>query len=117
MNNKKLGQIGEKIARLFLEANEFQILDCNYRTLRGEIDIIAKKEKEIHFIEVKTRRSKNVPALQSIGKTKCTHILRVAEYYLHRKKIRDTSYHIDAIEVYIEKTGVQLNYIPKIIEE
>ena len=55
MNNKKFGIIGEKIAQKFLINKGYEILETNYYTKIGEIDIIAQKSKKIVFIEVKTR--------------------------------------------------------------
>lgn len=117
MNNKRVGELGERLAKIYLETSGFQILKCNYRTKRGEIDIIAKKNRCIHFVEVKSRTNKYVLARQSIDKTKCDHILRVAEYYIYMNRIENVSCQIDAIEVYIQENSVQINYIPQIIEK
>lgn len=38
-----------------MQMNGYQIIKCNFRSRFGEIDIIAKKDEYIHFIEVKTR--------------------------------------------------------------
>lgn len=46
---------GEKEARTFLEQRGFQIVECNYKTREGEIDIVAGKNDCTHFIEVKQR--------------------------------------------------------------
>ena len=54
--NKALGNKGEEIASSFLVEKGFELLKRNYRIYRvGEIDIIAKKENLIIFVEVKTR--------------------------------------------------------------
>ena len=54
-HNKTLGNIGEKIAYMYLKILGFEIIKCNFRCKYGEIDLIAKKNKTIHFVEVKTR--------------------------------------------------------------
>ncbi len=54
-HNRHLGQIGEEIAAKFLIQNGYSIVDRNWRTRYGEIDIIAQKDRTICFIEVKTR--------------------------------------------------------------
>lgn len=51
---QKLGELGEKIAEMFLVKQGFLIIDRNYSTRFGEIDIIALKNNRYHFIEVKT---------------------------------------------------------------
>ncbi len=51
---QKVGDIGEKIACLFLKSKGFVVAGVNYRKPWGEIDIIVHKKGKIHFIEVKT---------------------------------------------------------------
>jgi putative endonuclease len=51
------GQSGEDVAVGFLEAQGYQILERNYRTHLGEIDIVARHEGVLVFVEVKARRS------------------------------------------------------------
>ncbi|MEY2664593.1 MAG: hypothetical protein RIT04_401 [Candidatus Parcubacteria bacterium] len=54
MNTRQVGQIGEGIACVFLVKQGYSIVEQNYLKKCGEIDIIAKKDKIIHFIEVKS---------------------------------------------------------------
>ena len=51
---QKIGKIGEDYACLYLEKNGYKILDRNYLKKWGEIDIVARKDKKIHFVEVKS---------------------------------------------------------------
>lgn len=53
----RLARQGEKAVRELLEKKGYQILETNYRTRYGEIDIIAAKDKILVFVEVKTRTS------------------------------------------------------------
>ena len=52
--NQKIGEYGESICAKWLENNGFKVIERNYTTKSGEIDIVAKKGKAIHFIEVKS---------------------------------------------------------------
>lgn len=117
MNNKILGNLGERIAKIYLQINGYQILKCNFRSRFGEIDIIAKKDTYIHFIEVKTRRKNIIEGRESINKEKEKHIWKTAEYFLYINKIEDIGIEFDAIEVYIEKNQWLINYIPENIEK
>jgi putative endonuclease len=51
---QKIGKLGETIAKKYLLNKGFIILEQNYTQKQGEIDIIAKKESVLHFIEVKS---------------------------------------------------------------
>jgi putative endonuclease len=117
LNNKKLGDLGERIAKIYLEINKYQILKCNFRSKLGEIDIIARRGNTLHFVEVKTRTSHFIEARLAINKQKQEHIWKTAEYYIYINKIRDMEIQFDAIEIYIEKESWQINYIPRSIEK
>lgn len=55
--NKRLGKSGEDKAVKYLKRNGWKIVERNYKNPFGEIDIIAKKDDTVAFIEVKTRTS------------------------------------------------------------
>lgn len=117
MNNKILGNIGERIAKIYLQINGYQILKCNFRSRFGEIDIIAQKGKYIHFVEVKTRTKKIIEARESINSEKEKHIWKTAEYFIYINKLEEAGIEFDTIEVYIEKEQWIINYIPRTIEK
>lgn len=116
LNNKQFGYLGEKIAKFYLQLNQFQILKCNFKCKFGEIDIIAQKGKYIHFIEVKTRKNKNIEARESIDYIKAEHIWKCAEFYLYKNKL-ENGIQFDAVEIYIQEKSLEINYIPQIIEK
>ncbi|OHA84604.1 MAG: hypothetical protein A2408_03065 [Candidatus Yonathbacteria bacterium RIFOXYC1_FULL_52_10] len=51
---KKIGNLGEDIATRYLKSKGFSVIARNYTKKFGEIDIVARKQGTIHFIEVKT---------------------------------------------------------------
>ncbi len=55
--HQEIGIIGEQLAQNFLIGEGYQILECNWRFSKAEIDIIAKKGEMLVFVEVKTRSS------------------------------------------------------------
>lgn len=57
MTNKQTGYDAEARVAAYLQDEGFEIIDKNWHTRWCEIDIIAKKDKRIYFIEVKYRRS------------------------------------------------------------
>ncbi|MBI2121043.1 MAG: YraN family protein [Parcubacteria group bacterium] len=51
---RKIGDLGEDVATMFLMKQGFKVLERNYLRKWGEIDIIAKKDQKLYFVEVKT---------------------------------------------------------------
>jgi putative endonuclease len=94
MNNKKIGSMGEDIACKYLIKHGFMVRARNYSKAWGELDIIAEKDKVIHFFEVKSvvwndnyslsstihRPEDNVHAL------KISHIRRMIQTYMYEVK-------------------------------
>lgn len=115
--NQELGQLGEKLAKKFLEEREYQIICQNFRSRQGEIDIIAKdKDNTIVFVEVKTRTTVEFgnPA-EAVNETKVEHILKTAKYYLYSNRIIDSNIRFDIIEVFIFRGRNKVNHIKQIM--
>ena len=79
-----LGQEGEKIAMNFLEHKGYKIIDKNYRSKFGEIDIIATEGEYIIFIEVKARSAESllIAPIEAVTRSKQRKIIKTAESYL-----------------------------------
>lgn len=115
MNNKNIGDLGEKVASDFLKKQGYKIIERNYECKQGEIDIIAIDKKELVFIEVKTRNSKKYgEAIEAITPEKLKHLISSIKYYLYERNLQDEFIRIDAIEVYLEK-NIIINHIKKIV--
>ena len=56
LNNRTVGDLGEEIARRYLAAKGYEIVESNYRTRRGELDLTSRQEDTLVFDEVKLRR-------------------------------------------------------------
>jgi putative endonuclease len=78
------GKIGEQLGAVFLSDSGYIILATNWRHSHWEVDVIANKNNVLHFIEIKTRRSKNfgLPE-EKVGKKKIQNLINAAEEYLH----------------------------------
>ncbi|RKU28282.1 YraN family protein [Candidatus Poribacteria bacterium] len=97
---QNIAKIGEKLAVEHLKTQGYQILAQNYRFHRGEIDIIAKYEKRIVFVEVKTRRSLKYGVPQSaVTKQKQRQISKIALAYLQTHNLMDTPCRFDVIAI------------------
>jgi putative endonuclease len=84
---KNLGKIGEDLALDFLKSHSFSVLERNFRSKFGEIDIISEKDHCLYFIEVKTRSNTDFgKPYESVNKRKIYHIKKAAQYYLLKNK-------------------------------
>ncbi|HAM39692.1 MAG: YraN family protein [Elusimicrobia bacterium RIFOXYC2_FULL_34_12] len=99
----KIGKHGEKIAEEFLENTGYKIISKNYRTIFGEIDIIARKDNTIIFVEVKTRSGNKygVPQL-AVNKYKQKHLARAAIAFIKRNSL-NSDYRFDIIAIINDK--------------
>ena len=101
----KLGKYGEKITARYLKKNGCKILDKNYYTRYGEIDLVAQLGDEILFIEVKTRTSSAFGYPETaVDYRKTKKLLSTARIYLREKKI-DKFWRLDIVSVEIDKDG------------
>jgi putative endonuclease len=81
--HNKVGLDAEKMAATWLRENGYEILHQNWRHSYYEIDIIAKKEQFLHFIEVKARTSAQFGhPEEQVGKKKFKNMQRAADQYL-----------------------------------
>jgi len=96
MNTRKIGNIAEDKAVEFLEKQGFFIIDRNFYTKFGEIDIIALKDEVYHFIEVKS--GKNFKSIYNITPIKMKRIIKSIQVYLQKNKV-NAVYQIDAITI------------------
>ena len=77
------GALGEQAAVDYLRQNGFMIVERNWRMGRSEVDIIASRYDEIHFIEVKTRKFSSLTAPEeAITEQKMRALRRAASAYL-----------------------------------
>ncbi len=95
-----LGQYGENTAAHFLERRGYQILESNYRTRFGEIDIIAKEKDVICFVEVKTRTTpSHGNAFESVTPQKQKKLVRLALGYLEKNNLLDVAARFDVVAI------------------
>ena len=114
--NKKKGNIGEALARKFLENHGYKIVETNYRTKIGEIDIIAKEKDVIIFVEVKFRASlKYGSPKEAINFSKINNIKKVATQYLKQNNIYDLAkVRFDCIEIVGDLQDFEIEHIKNI---
>ena len=104
-----IGNIGEETAVKALKKQGYKILERNYRTKVGEIDIIAKDGEYTVFAEVRLRKSNNfgTPADTIDGK-KQQKIINAAQIYAVKNDIYDTPLRFDAVLINADTDGTKL---------
>lgn len=100
-SKKTFGNEGEKSASDFLCRNGYSIIEKNYRTRYGEIDIIAKDGGTVVFVEVKTRRGSSLygPPEFAVDSRKQNQIIKTALSYIAFKKINSSGFRFDVVSI------------------
>lgn len=118
ISRKELGRDGESVATYFLKEKGYVVLERNFAYRNGEIDIIAKFEETLHFVEVKTRKSLvyGTPAM-TVTALKQRRIFKTAAYYLQKYGIVDAQCSFDVIELFKFPDGkFAINHIENAFE-
>ncbi len=94
------GTHGERVAAAFLHRRGYRVLQRNYRTERGEIDLICRHGRVLAFVEVRTRDRVDFgrPA-ETIGAAKQEALRYAAEHYLAQLDRAPIYHRFDAVEV------------------
>lgn len=116
VNTRRFGIIGEKIAQGYLINKGYEILETNFYTKRGEIDIITKKDNCIVFVEVKTRTNLKfgTPAM-AVNSTKRKHIKSVAKTFLYLHRLCECDVRFDVVEIFIKDGKCEINHLERIM--
>ena len=94
----KTGKKGETLAEAFLEREGYRIIEKNYRTKCGEIDIIGLDKDCLAFIEVRTGNTERFASPEdSINKRKQNQIAKSALMYIKKKRLEDQDCRFDVV--------------------
>jgi putative endonuclease len=103
----ELGKVGEKKAVKYLKHHHFNIVDTNYSSRFGEIDIIAKDKNYIIFVEVKQRNLNSIAKpCEFVDAKKQQRIIATAKIYLSSYPT-DLQPRFDVIEVYSDNNKIK----------
>lgn len=107
-SSQDLGFLAENIAARYLEDGGYEVIDKNYRKPWGEIDVIARKDGVVIFVEVKAN-SHEIEGLDPevrVDWKKIHKITRTASLYLeHELRDMDCEWQIDIIAVTFDRTN------------
>ncbi|HXT02141.1 MAG TPA: YraN family protein [Elusimicrobiota bacterium] len=108
MTRLETGQNAEALAAAFLQAKGMTIIEKNFRAKVGEIDIIAKDQDEVIFVEVRARASRDFGgAAASVGGAKRRKLIRAARLWLQARNW-DGACRFDVVAV----DGGKLEHLP-----
>ncbi|WP_138493993.1 YraN family protein [Paenibacillus pinistramenti] len=107
-NRKQTGALGEQAAAELLAREGYEILARNWRCRSGELDIIAFKDHQFIFVEVRTRSAGALmfgnPA-ESVDARKIKQVRDTAAVYLYQQGKGDAAVRFDVVAVIVNKAG------------
>ena len=110
MTNREIGDIGENAVAAFLEKNGYEIMARNFTVRGGEIDIIARKDGRLAFVEVKSRDEHAVvSAEKAVTPAKRRFLIKTAEIYYrgYKQKYGEAICRFDVAAVVMENKKVK----------
>lgn len=112
---RRLGQIGEDLAAEHFQRLGFEVVDRNYRTRHGELDLVLQDARILVFCEVKTRRAGGGEPFWSLRADKQAQVRRMALQWLRDAPERPYAEQLrfDAVGVVVDPGGalVRLDHI------
>ena len=94
------GQYGERVAGRYLRRHGYRIMELNFRTAEGEIDIIAEDEDGLAFVEVRSRREdRGISPYETVDRHKQLRLGKAVSAWLRKKKLRNIRFRGDIVEV------------------
>ena len=109
-HRQRLGRLGEALAATHLEARGYSVLDRNFRTRHGELDLVAADRRCLVFCEVKSRvgRGRDIAPLDAVGPAKRGQVRRMARQWLAERghaAPRPPQMRFDAIGITLDRAG------------
>lgn len=105
-HNLNFGKSSESAAANYLRGQGYKILELNYKNKLGEIDIIAKEDRAVCFIEVKSRSQTAFGLPQeAVNKHKQHKISQCALSYLKERQLFEQSSRFDVLSIIQEQAG------------
>jgi putative endonuclease len=99
-NNKSFGEWGEDYAVLYLKRKGYKIINRNFSSRFGEIDIIATEGTTLVFVEVKSRYSNKFgEPVEAVTPTKLKKIIMTGYYYIQKNKLKAPKMRVDVVSI------------------
>lgn len=108
--NRGRGDWGETEACKFLERHGFQIIERNFQTPAGEIDIIAKLRGDYYFIEVKTRNEGDMAYDVAVTAEKKRRLRKTIASYCYKRTVAETGIVLSTLMVVVHKVSSTVHF-------
>lgn len=109
--HNELGKEGEDLAVDFLQRTGYKIVARNFRYLKAEVDIIARKKNVLAVVEVKTRSTPDFGDPQNFVKQKQINLLiKAVDYFVNEHKL-DVDVRFDIVAIIRNKAGTKIEHL------
>ncbi len=114
---KDRGNLGERIARGYLEAKGFVFIRANYSCRFGEIDVIFRKSEVLVFVEVKLRTGNEYFPHESVNFVKQRKLILTAEDFLQRRELLgEVDWRFDVVEIVLAGSHAKVRHFENAFE-
>jgi putative endonuclease len=125
-SRKDIGALGEKVAAEYLRRHGMKIIDRNVARKTGEIDVIAREGKTLHFVEVKSilclefplddSRDDRYDPSANLHEAKIRRVARTSEWYVANIDWEE-DWQVDAVLVWLRARDgkAKVRYLPQIV--
>ena len=117
-HRQRLGRLGEALASEHLQARGYSVVDRNFRTRYGELDLVVADRQSLVFCEVKSRvgRKREIGPLDAVGSAKRNQVRRIARQWLAERGAsapKPPQIRFDAIGITLDRHGrlLELNHV------
>jgi uncharacterized protein (TIGR00252 family) len=112
VSRQQKGRAGEDMAEKYLMAEGLRVLERNWRSPRGELDIVAEDGGTLAFVEVKYRESVRfgLPR-EAVGRAKQRNLTNLALMYMHEKGRKGMNCRFDVVEIVKQSGGYDITYV------
>jgi putative endonuclease len=112
---QNIGRYGEDRAAIYLQDRGYEIIERNWRSRSGEIDLIARENDRFVFIEVKTRNGSGYGhPFEAITPEKVSRMRRLVADWCATREVRGLKVRLDAISVLISGGRVHIEHLKEV---
>jgi putative endonuclease len=119
VDKQQRGRDAEDVAARFLQSQGYRVLERNWRTRTGELDMIAEDRAALVFVEVRSKKAADSTTPQeTVTHTKQRQVSQAAIAYVSQHNVQDRDCRFDVVEVFLNEDGkpVRVNLIQNAFE-